>query len=409
VKKSIKQIFIGLVILYTTLSIIFYGIIPQFIPYSTPCDVDYISEGDYAGCYLVSPVWGYVVIVDINNNVMWRNHREEFFIHDSDLLPNGNIIIADTSHNRVLEVDINDPSKVLWSWDALNLSDINWTQFSFEQRWTDLSFLENQDSMIVSWTHINDVDFINGSIFGRDYDSILISLCNLDLVIEVNYSKTKEIVWLYGQPGNKSILDHQHNPDRYENGNTIICDTRNNRIIEVNTTTKEVVWELKLKFPHGELRIARDCDDIGNGLRLITDSGNNRLLVYDMMSQSIIKEIKSPWFANPYDADMLDNGNILVSNLLTDTIVFVDYETGIVVRMIGFPYKWVVPYCLIITAIGYHSVKLLAALKSSQKRRLKKVLDFNVYRRVLYIGFGILSLYYFGAIITFFWFFSIQG
>jgi hypothetical protein len=127
------------------------------------------------------------------------------------------------------------------------------------------------------------------------------------------------------------------------------------------------------------------------------------------MSQSIVKEIKSPWFANPYDADMLENGNILVSNMLTDTILIVEYETGLILGMIGFPYKWVVPYCLIITAIGYHSVKLFAALKGSEKRRLKKVLDFNVYRRILYIGCGILSLYFFEAIITFIWFFSIQG
>ena len=142
-KISKKQALIGLIISFSCLSLIFYVIVPLFIPYSTPCDVDYISEGDYAGNYLVSPVWGYVVIIDVNGNVLWKNYREEFFIHDSDLLPNGNILIGDTSNNRVLEVDINDPSKIKWSWDALNSSDVNWTKFSLDQGWTDLSFLEN--------------------------------------------------------------------------------------------------------------------------------------------------------------------------------------------------------------------------------------------------------------------------
>ncbi len=406
---SKKQATIGFIIIFSCLSVIFYLIVPIFIPYSTPCDVDYISEGEYTGCYLVSPVWGRVMIIDENSNIKWQNHREEFFIHDSDILPNGNILIGDTSNNRVIEVDINDPSKILWSWDALNSFHINWTEFSFEQGWTDLSFLENQNSLLVSWTLINDVDFINGSMFGRNYDSILLSLNNLNLVIEVNYSETREIVWSYGQPTNINILYHQHNPDRYPNGNTVICDSGNHRIIEINTTTKEIVWEFKLEFPHGKLRVARDCDDIGNGLRLITDSGNNRLLVYDMNSQSLIKEIKSPWFANPYDADMLDNGNILVSNLLTDTILIVDYETGLILRIIGFPYKWVVPYTLILTAIVYNSIQLFKTLKTSERKKLRKLLDFQLYRRIVYIVCGILSLYFFNAIITFLWIFNVQG
>ena len=404
-KKRVIFILIGF---YSALSIIFYGIIPNFVPFSSPCDVDYISEGEYAGNYIVSPVWGYVVIVDKFGDVKWRSSEERFFIHDSDILANGNVLMADAIGNRVIEVDINDPSKIVWSWDALNASDVNWTKFSLDQGWTDFSFLEDLNPLLSSWTHLNDVDFINGTKFGKNYDSVLISLRNLNLVIEVNYSNTKEIVWSYGQPHNLTILNHQHNPDRYDNGNTVICDTRNDRIIEVNTTTKEVVWELKLEFPNGRLRVARDCDDIGNGKRLITDSGNNRLLIYDMDSQKIVKEFKSPWFANPYDADMLENGRIVVSSLLTDTILIVDYNTGLVIRVIGFPYKWIVPYVLIISVIGYHSINLFKAIKGSEKRKLKKILDFQIYRRIVYISCGILILYFFNAIITFLTMFIIR-
>jgi hypothetical protein len=403
-----KKVIISLISFFSILSIIFYVILPNFVSFSSPCDVDYISEGEYAGNYIVSPIWGYVVIIDKFGDVKWRSHEEKFFIHDSDILPNGNVLMADNMGNRIVEVDINDPSKIVWSWNALNASDVNWTKFSLDQGWTDLSFLEEQDPLISSWTHLNDVDFINGTKFGKNYDSILISLRNLDLVIEVNYSDTKEIVWSYGQPNNFTILNHQHNPDRYDNGNTVICDSRNDRIIEVNTTTKEVVWELKLEFPHGSLRMVRDCDDMGNGKRLITDSGNNRLLIYDMNSQKIVKEIKSPWFANPYDADILENGRIVVSSLLTDTILIVDYNTGLVIRVIGFPYKWVVPYLLIISVIGYHSINLFKAVKRSEKIKIKKLLDFQVYRRLVYISCGFLALYFFSTIITSLWLFILR-
>ncbi|MFX0142467.1 MAG: aryl-sulfate sulfotransferase [Candidatus Hodarchaeota archaeon] len=406
---SIKGLLIGLVVVFSFLSIIFYAIVPNFMPFNSPSDVDYISNGEYAGCYLVSSIWGDIVIVDQSGNIKWKSHENYYFLHDSDILPNGNILMADTAKNRVIEVDIDDPSKILWSWDALNSTDINWTKFSLDQGWTDLSFLEGQSSLISSWTHLNDVDLINGSKFGRNFDSILISLNNFNLVIEVNYSVTKEIIWWYGQPSNLTILNHQHNPDRYDNGNTVICDTGNDRIIEVNTTTKKVVWELKLEFPYGKFRFARDCDDIGNNMRLITDSGNNRLLIYDLDSQKFVKEIKSPWLANPYDADMLNSGNIIVSNLFTDSILIIDYETGLVIGMIGFPHKWVVPYCMIGTVITYQTLRLIKTVKTSNKRKFRKILDFQIYRRIVYIILGILILYFFNAIINFLWFFTVRG
>ncbi|MFX0039869.1 MAG: aryl-sulfate sulfotransferase [Promethearchaeota archaeon] len=406
---SIKRAIIGLVSIFSVLSILFYAIIPNLMPFSSPCDVDYVSNGNFAGCYLVSPIWGDVVIVDQKGIVKWRSQENNFFLHDSDVLPNGNILMADTSANRVIEVDINNPSNIIWSWDASNSLDINWTKFSYDQGWNDLSFLERQSSLISSWTHLNDVDFINGSKFGRNFDSVLISLSNFNLVVEINYSETKEMIWWYGQPTNLTIINHQHNPDRYENGNTVICDTGNERIIEVNTTTKEVVWELKLEFPKGKFRLARDCDDIGNELRLITDSGNNRLLIYDMVSQKIVREIKSPLLANPYEADMTENGNIIVSNLFTDTVLIIDYETGLVIGMIGFPHKWVVPYCMIATIMAYQSSKLINAFKISNKQGIRKLVDFQIYRRIVYIILGILILYYFNAIFNFLWFFTVGG
>jgi len=45
-----------------------------------------------------------------------------------------------------------------------------------------------------------------------------------------------------GDYGNHSILQRQHNPDYLSSGNIIIADSENNRIIQVNYTTKNVEW-----------------------------------------------------------------------------------------------------------------------------------------------------------------------
>ena len=406
-KKKIGLIICSLVILAFSF-ISFYIIIPKFIPFNNPLSVDYIQEGKYSGCYLVTSVSGPVVIVDKYGNLKWKG-TSGFFIHDSDMLPNGNLIIADTWNDLVYEVDIDDPKNIIWKWDARNASDVNWTKFANDRGWSDFPFFESSNPILGPWAYVNDVDFINGSKFGRNYDSLLLSLRNLDLVIEVNYSDSKEIVWWYGQPNNSTLLNHQHEPDRIDNGNTIICDSENNRVIEINSTTKEIVWELKLKFPYGKFRWVRDCDDIGNGLRLITDSGNNRLLVYDTKSRKIIKEIRNPWLSTPYEADLLDNGQILVGNMLGGNILLIDYDSEAVIHVIGFPYNWALPFLLICLGIGYQSVQLTKAVKMSKKKSYRKILDFQVYRILIYILTSVLALYFFNIIITYVWIFLFEG
>lgn len=400
-QKRIKIIIAVTIVIYSSISVISFMVLPSFMPIKNPMDVDYISEGKYAGYYLVSEVSGPARIIDSSGKVKWQTNLNGDFIHDCDMLPNGNILIADITYDRVIEVDIDNSSSIVWSWDASNPLDINWTSFSYEQGWDEIDYTPEISIFGLYWTHLNDIDFINGSQFGRNYNSILISLRNFDLVLEVNYSETKEVIWWYGEPGNFSLLNHQHNPDRYENGNTVICDSGNERIIEINTTSKEVVWELENISPYGKFRWVRDCDNIGDNKRLITDSGNNRLLVYDMNSMNIVREIKSPFFSNPYEADLLEDGRLIVGGLTTGTIIIMDFNTGDIYGMIGFPNYWVLPISLIIGVIIYHSAQLINALKKSNKRNIRKLIDFQVYKRIIYIICGIISLLFFTTIIAF--------
>ncbi|MFQ5821103.1 MAG: aryl-sulfate sulfotransferase [Candidatus Heimdallarchaeota archaeon] len=182
-------------------------------------------------------------------DLYWR-FFEDHEIHDVDKLDNGNILIADMSRDRVIEVTMD--YQVVWEWRAIDWFDppANWDPYA-----------DKTENTTNDWTHLNDADRLTNG-------HTLISLRNLHKVIEVN--ETGHIVWSWG---NKTVLWEPHNPDKLLNGNVVICDSGANRIIEVNTTTNEIVWQYE-----GMLHWPRDADRLPNGNTLIADSNNNRII-----------------------------------------------------------------------------------------------------------------------------------
>lgn len=190
------------------------------------------------------------------HDLYWR-----FFIdheiHDVDKLENGNVLIADTARDRVIEVTMDH--QIVWEWKAIDWFDppSNWDPLFPNSKPSEV----DPDQPYNDWTHLNDVDRLSNG-------NTLISLRNLCKVIEVD--KKGSIVWEWG---GKKNLGYPHNPDKLRNGNVLICDSGWNRIIEVNTTTKEIVWQYE-----GMLSWPRDADRLPNGNTLIADSLNNRVI-----------------------------------------------------------------------------------------------------------------------------------
>jgi len=105
-------------------------------------------------------------------------------------------------------------------------------------------------------------------------------------VIEVD-DATGDIVWSYGTfrvsgPG-PGLLIRPHSAQRLANGNTLICDSEAQRVIEVSRD-KKIVWSYgtgtggsgagQLKSPNSAMRLA-------NGTTVICDSDNNRVITVD--------------------------------------------------------------------------------------------------------------------------------
>jgi hypothetical protein len=65
-----------------------------------------------------------IIEVDLLGNIVWRYDTGLRFAHSAKLMPNGNILITDTSNNRIIEVNRNGQlifSSDEWSGGTLTL------------------------------------------------------------------------------------------------------------------------------------------------------------------------------------------------------------------------------------------------------------------------------------------------
>jgi outer membrane protein assembly factor BamB len=179
-------------------------------------------------------------------------------VHDVDRLENGNTAIVDMGNDRAFVV--NESGAVTWEWQAENhLS--RGTEFHEEYAGP------ADPGGEADWTHVNDIDKLDNGNFQ-------LSIRNFDIVIEVD-PETKNITNVVGEPGNTEILDHQHNPYELRNGTVLVADSGNDRVVELNATTDEIVWQYGGK---GLLHWPRDADRLPNGNTLIVDTFNNRVV-----------------------------------------------------------------------------------------------------------------------------------
>ncbi|WP_336024452.1 aryl-sulfate sulfotransferase [Halobellus salinisoli] len=149
------------------------------------------------------------------------------------------------------------------------------------------------------WSHVNDVDKI-------DDDRLLLSPRNFDQAIVVDM-ETKEIVERLGSDQEYDVLREQHNPDWLlsENGTPtiLVADSENNRIVEYAKEDGEWVrtWEVGSE----SLNWPRDADRLPNGNTLVTDTLNHRVMEITPTGE-VVWEYYATW--GPYDAERMGTG-----------------------------------------------------------------------------------------------------
>jgi hypothetical protein len=145
--------------------------------------------------------------------------------------------------------------------------------------------------------------------------NLLITDRNNDRVLEVDHEG--RVVWQYGE------LNRPHNGDRLPNGNTLVVNSEDDLVIEVNQAG-EIVWSFG---ENGILRWPRDADRLENGNTLITDTRNDRVLEVDPDGRVV-------WsftgLALPYESDRLGDGHTLIADNNHKRVIEVDSSGQVV-------------------------------------------------------------------------------
>jgi hypothetical protein len=149
------------------------------------------------------------------------------------------------------------------------------------------------------YTHLNDVDAVDGG------SAFLVSPRNFDRVMVVD-RETKETRWTLGAEDDYDVLHEQHNPVLLDRDplTVLVADSENDRVVEYRRTDGGA-WELVWSYSRG-LRWPRDADRLPNGNTLITDSANDRVLEVTP-GREVVWEFEIP--RGTYDAERLAHGN----------------------------------------------------------------------------------------------------
>ena len=151
-------------------------------------------------------------------------------------------------------------------------------------------------------------------------------------IIEVNLAK--QIVWTFPPVGDTNENDQLNSPNSaelLENGNVLIADLNDNRAIEV-TPSEQIVQTFTAGMTVGAVAFA---SRLANGDTLLTDSGNadivevdtNDAVVWNYFTDADPGTVLAPL---PTRAVRLQNGNTLISDQFNNRVIEVNMAKEIV-------------------------------------------------------------------------------
>ncbi len=296
-----------------------------------------------------------ILITEADGSIVWEKrglyfpHSVEFVDEDST---NETVLFYTNAAIGGVERIPYPKKQEDWHWLPRR---INWT--SIFPSWGPDGYAMSFDGTHAYYI-VNDVDYIRGENFNQTWDSLLISIKQLNLVVMVNYTAEMDelesngdkygdadnIYWwcggqqpgneLSGNQGNENILIRkQHNPDRLPNGNVIVADSEHldengdikSRLVEINYTTKEIEWEIS--GANGKEFIwAKDANyDTKTDSFIVTDTGNSRVMEI-ARNGTTLWEYSSADLLMPYSAELTESGSVLVSGGGTGVILEISRE-----------------------------------------------------------------------------------
>jgi hypothetical protein len=237
---------------------------------------------------------GKTVVTEWNpdtGETVWSRTFDWEDTHDVDLINGDQLLVAnmrnynetsERNNDRLLVYDLSD-DEIVWEWRFRN----NGYNRSSGGTYTD------------DWTHVNDVDKIGEGEY-------LASPRNHDQVIVVNRS-TDDVTMQLGADNEHDVIYEQHNPQYLEESNgtptMLVADSENDRIVEYAKTDNgwTRTWTLS-----GDMNWPRDADRLPNGNTLVTDTLNHRVMEVTPTGE-VVWEFYAPW--GTYEAERMAYGD----------------------------------------------------------------------------------------------------
>jgi len=224
--------------------------------------------------------------------------------HDVARMPDGRLLVANM---REYEAGVSDDRLFVYDRDE---GSVDWA-WRFRDHYPN----ETNGGFAEDWTHVNDVDVIDD-----EGGYVLTSPRNFDQVIVVD-RQTDEVVMRLGEDGAHDVLFEQHNPDYLEREDgtpvLLVADSENDRVVEYERDCGEADPRLGAGTPPEEcewnrvwtvdgLNWPRDADRLPNGNTLVTDTLNHRVVEITPRGE-VVWEFHASW--GPYDAERGGRGS----------------------------------------------------------------------------------------------------
>ena len=250
------------------------------------------------GILLIDPQPAPHVVYEWSYNIETREDSE---VHDAEVLPSGELLVADMEYESIFTVDLSTGERT-WTWNASSY------------------YEEPPDPRAIDWLHLNDVDRIGDGrylVSIRNANQLLVVERGEGVVQTINEdddsvpeSECAGPDRLYDgdgdgdvRCGDPAILDEQHNPDWLGSGAVLVADSENDRVVELHKTQSSGRWTVAWAVSKtGDIYLdwPRDADRLPDGRTLVTDSRNNRVVEIDRNGTLVASYPTEPL---PYEAD----------------------------------------------------------------------------------------------------------
>lgn len=269
-------------------------------------DSGYASCGSYespctrTGFQVIDPGKDPQVLSEYSFPVRTNKNSE---VHDVERLESGEYLVTDMEYERIFTVK---NGEVTWQWNASSFYDA-------PQDPTTTDWLHINDVDVISTgRYLVSVRNANQLLVIKRGEGV-VDVINEDTTDsnDANCRKSGQLADYDSDSdircGDPDVLNHQHNPQWLGDDAVLVADSENDRVVELHRT--EVgEWEPAWAVDQAEgvaFDWPRDADRLPNGNTLITDTLNRRLVEVDE-SGTVVWSVRTERI--PYEADRLPYG-----------------------------------------------------------------------------------------------------